>query len=165
MAKKRKFSRAAMVPPTMMPAFLARKKMERAGSTTVGSKTANTEKHCGCHLAKNKRGGNVIKCPGTNVQRFISKETARSLARPSVKGICAFLLRPFTKGDPRLAKMRARRKAYSFRTSHGKTINLKRRPRIGYAKKMTAFYYSQLRKRMAKRGFKVRHQPSFARWR
>jgi hypothetical protein len=115
---------------------------------------------CGCRLTTvGKRRQPALRCPvpGTKgMVRFIKR--SQVAAYRGRKNICTNVL------DFAAARRSRKSRKFSFRTDAGKTVSFGRKPSIKTAKKMTAFYYSQLRKRLLKSHRKPRYQPSFAGW-
>lgn len=146
--------------------------MGPAGTTvTIGEpKSEFSRQVCGCKVVvvgkgKNKR--EALKCEGAGPKggpqyRFTN---ARDIARAKAADtVCTFLpnlsMRRPLSPEERAARRAA--KAYSFVTSRGQRIDLKRRPSARILRKHVALYFNDLSQKMKKRGAKLRYAPAFA---
>jgi hypothetical protein len=118
---------------------------------------------CGCHLTRLKNGRAALRCPVAGTKKGMVKfiKQSRVAAYRGRKNICTDIAVPF--GTPGAAR-RGRGRPFSFKTSKGKLVSFRRKPSFKTAKRMTSYYYNQLRKRLTRRGLKPRYMPSFAGW-
>jgi hypothetical protein len=136
------------------------------GTRTIGYAKPGLRKVCGCKLDSLKkgpqRGRKVLRCPmsGTKgVVRFLRKDQIATLQRGSTTGACAYVPIPF--GSPGAPKRGRGKHPFTFKTSKGQSITLRRKPRAKAARNACAFHFFQLKRRLAKRGMKPRQMPSF----
>jgi len=140
---------------------------QAASSVTIGKPTANTQTVCGCKVVKMKNGRKALKCPGgpTGKGMFRFAKEAEIARAEKAATVCTHVpVFGVSRGPltPEQKAQRAMKRAYTFETSTGKRITLKRKPSWKTLKKNVQLYYNMIGQRAKARGAKLRYAPSFA---
>jgi hypothetical protein len=135
-------------------------------TVTIGKATPHTQAVCGCTVVRMKNHREALRCPGgsTGKGTFRFATDADIQRAKAADNVCTHVPILGGRRGPLSPEERARRTAksrYTFKTSRGKVISL-RKPGAKTLHNHVAYYYHKVDRRNKARGVKTLYAPSFA---